>query len=317
MSQSYDIIGDIHGHAKPLRALLEKLGYREVNGAYAHPERKVIFLGDFVDRGPRIREVLQIVRGMTDSGAAKAIQGNHEFNALSYSTTDGKGDFLRPHNDKNTKQHRATLDQIAGPHPQEWAGWLDWFRTLPLFLDLGGLRAVHAAWDDQAVALARDVGPLTAQKLALLLADKKSPHGRMKEILLNGLELTLPGELAIADKEGEKRSEIRTAWWLDFRGKTYQDIVFPAADGAPPVLLSPALAEEHEAYPPDAPPIFMGHYWLPPVDPPILQAKNVAIIDYSVAKDGNLVAYRWDGEKELDPKKFVVVPNTQKEGSPK
>ena len=313
MNQSYDIIGDIHGHTKPLRALLEKLGYREVNGAYAHPDRKVIFLGDFVDRGPAIREVLQIVRAMTDSGAAKAIAGNHEFNALSYHTPDGRGGFLRPHCAKNTKQHRATLDQLADPHPQEWAGWLDWFRNLPLFLDLGGLRAAHAAWDDRAVALARDLGPLTAEKVALLLADKKSPHGRMKEILLNGLELPLPGKLAIADKEGEARSDIRTAWWLDFRGKTYQDIVFPAADAAPPVPLPAALAAEHQPYPLEAPPIFLGHYWLPPVDAPVVQARNVAILDYSVAKDGNLVAYRWDGEQELDPGKFVVVPNREEE----
>jgi hypothetical protein len=59
--QKYDIIGDIHGHADPLQALLERLGYREVEGTYAHPDRKVIFLGDYIDRGPEIRKVLQIV----------------------------------------------------------------------------------------------------------------------------------------------------------------------------------------------------------------------------------------------------------------
>lgn len=65
--QKYDIIGDIHGHADPLRALLEKLGYDETDGAYRHPERTVIFMGDFVDRGPKIRETLQIVKAMMNA----------------------------------------------------------------------------------------------------------------------------------------------------------------------------------------------------------------------------------------------------------
>ena len=56
-----DFIGDIHGHADKLEALLIKLGYFKVNGAYSHPHRKVLFVGDYIDRGPKIRETLQIV----------------------------------------------------------------------------------------------------------------------------------------------------------------------------------------------------------------------------------------------------------------
>lgn len=51
-------------------------------------------------------------------------------------------------------------------------------------------------------------------------------------------------------------------------------------------------------------PVFLGHYWLK--DEPQLLAPNIACIDYSVAKPGGkLVAYRWDGEKELNADKFV------------
>ena len=49
----YDIIGDVHGQAGKLEALLEAMGYRNHSGAYRHPSRKAIFVGDFVDRGPR------------------------------------------------------------------------------------------------------------------------------------------------------------------------------------------------------------------------------------------------------------------------
>lgn len=82
---NYDIIGDIHGHADKLKELLHKLGYQSVDGIYLHAEgRKVIFLGDFIDRGPKIREVLHIAKNMCDNGYAIAIMGNHEFNAITF-----------------------------------------------------------------------------------------------------------------------------------------------------------------------------------------------------------------------------------------
>ena len=77
----YDIIGDIHGHAEPLKRLLRKMGYQEADGVWQHSSRKVIFVGDYIDRGPAIRETLQIVKSMTDSGHAIALMGNHEYNA--------------------------------------------------------------------------------------------------------------------------------------------------------------------------------------------------------------------------------------------
>ena len=52
----FDIIGDIHGHADKLEELLNNLGYSKLHGVYQHPDnRKVVFLGDYIDRGPKIR----------------------------------------------------------------------------------------------------------------------------------------------------------------------------------------------------------------------------------------------------------------------
>jgi len=86
----FDIIGDVHGCFDELVALLEKLGWeiREDPGAplrYSarHPEgRKAIFLGDLVDRGPRIADVLRLAMAMVASGAALCIPGNHEAKLL-------------------------------------------------------------------------------------------------------------------------------------------------------------------------------------------------------------------------------------------
>jgi hypothetical protein len=87
----FDIIGDVHGHADELEALLIKLGYQEINGAYNNPRRTVLFIGDYIDRGPKIRETLQIVKAMVDSNNAIALMGNHEYNALCFHSTKKEG----------------------------------------------------------------------------------------------------------------------------------------------------------------------------------------------------------------------------------
>jgi protein phosphatase len=76
----FDIIGDIHGCADELAELLTTLGYvPDESGVWLHPEgRKAIFLGDLVDRGPRVPDVLRIVMGMVKTGAALCVPGNHD-----------------------------------------------------------------------------------------------------------------------------------------------------------------------------------------------------------------------------------------------
>ena len=71
-------------------------------------------------------------------------------------------------------------------------------------------------------------------------------------------------------------------------------------------LESRVPADQSElSYLAEAPPVLFGHYWLD--GRPAPQARNVACLDYSVARDGDLVAYRWDGEPALCAENFVVV----------
>lgn len=79
----FDIIGDVHGCYDELIMLLEKLDYQvnisEKNIQVKHPQgRKVIFLGDLVDRGPKIVQVLKLVMAMCASEIAYCVQGNHD-----------------------------------------------------------------------------------------------------------------------------------------------------------------------------------------------------------------------------------------------
>ena len=100
--KNFDIVGDIHGHAEPLMRLFNDLGYTKNDaGIYAHRDRQIIFLGDFIDRGQQQSEVINIVKPMVENGYAQAVMGNHEFNAICFHTTHPVTEKpLREHCDK-------------------------------------------------------------------------------------------------------------------------------------------------------------------------------------------------------------------------
>ena len=260
----YDLIGDIHGHATELSVLLGLLGYRPDGLAYRHSTRKVIFLGDYIDRGPEIRRALEIVRGMVERGHAFAILGNHEFNALQYHTRHSTrtGEYLRPHTDKNVAQHAATVAQLT---EDELTDYLAWFRTLPAWLDWDGLRAVHACWDDEHVARfdagLREHGRFTPAFLHAA-ADKASALYQAADATLKGKETDLPKGVSFRDKDGHERTAVRTRWYLDPTGRTFRTYAFLEDGIVPDDPLTVAVRNAAKPYPADARPVFFGHYWL-------------------------------------------------------
>lgn len=75
---NYDVIGDIHGCFDELLELIEQLGYQFENGLPVHPEgRKLAFVGDAMDRGPKSLDVLQLLFAMQDAGILYYSPGNH------------------------------------------------------------------------------------------------------------------------------------------------------------------------------------------------------------------------------------------------
>src|SRR5262249_16268506 len=76
----FDIIGDVHGCCDELQALLQQLGYaNDAAASWTHPgRRKVIFVGDLVDRGPRIVATLKTGMARSAAGTAVWVPGNHD-----------------------------------------------------------------------------------------------------------------------------------------------------------------------------------------------------------------------------------------------
>jgi hypothetical protein len=100
--------------------------------------------------------------------------------------------------------------------PQEAREVLAWMRRLPLWLNLEGLRIVHASWSSRAIAALRPHldpdGAFTDEGL-VRAAQKDDPVRSAREILLNGIEATPPGGRSVADADGHMRSEVRLKWW--------------------------------------------------------------------------------------------------------
>ncbi len=303
----YDIIGDIHGHADELIELLTKMGYSEQSDCFRHPSRRVVFCGDFVDRGPNIPDVVRIARSMVEGGAALAVMGNHEFNALAYHTPDptAPNQFLRPHSKKNEQQHLQTLLQFSD---DDLANALAWFRTLPPALDLGSLRIVHACWDAAGIETIKAAVLRDGSFSAAFLKQATTPDDPLfeaVECVMKGPELELPDGVTVTDKEGNMRRRIRIRWFDEPTGETWASYGLPAK---PDLSIEPVPANAPAVpYPAVEPPVFFGHYWLPHAIPAPLKP-NIGCLDYSVAKHGFLCAYRFDGEASLLAGHFVTVP---------
>lgn len=314
--QGYDLIGDVHGCALALGRLLKKMGYVHSKGSYRHPSRKVVFVGDIVDRGPRIREALHIVKDMVDQGQAEIVLGNHEYNAMCYCTesrNDTRKTFLREHNARNHRLIRETLEQFED-FGGEWAAFLKWFQQIPLFLEKEHFRVVHACWDSPSIERFKALSPThcVTEDLLHASADPDSFEAKVVDRLTRGTALDLPNGETILSKDGYVRNVFRTKFWGE-GAKTYGDVVFQP-DPLPEHLQNRSLSAIEKqrllSYPESELPVFVGHYWMAGDPKPI--CANVACLDYSAVKYGRLVAYRMDDEAILDPAKFVWtdVPRT-------
>lgn len=305
-----DIIGDVHGMADKLHHLLTRMGYQQTGDVWSHPERRALFIGDLIDNGRQSVATLTTIRNMVEHGSALAIMGNHELNAVGYATRHSvTGNYLRAHNDANTAHHQAFLDDI--PSLAARMPWLEWFKTLPLFLDFGNVRFIHACWHPPSFA---PLAPYLNSDNSLRhdawedIFEEDSPPFRAVENLLKGIEVALPNDMSFLDHKGKRRYSTRISWWLK-SATSLRDMVHipdPRVNAEVLARLAEIPADQellqNSCYQGPCP-VFFGHYWLH--GKPQILTEQASCVDYSAGKNGPLVAYRWDGEQQLNSDKFI------------
>lgn len=300
-ADAIDVIGDVHGCATLLKRLLDRLGYRRNrDGVWQHPQRRVLFLGDLIDRGPEIVETVEIARAMAERGFATVLLGNHEISALT-------AFFLRDER-RVPRIHKETIEQYRSC-PERWRDTLKWLLECPLCIDAGSYRAVHACWDEALAAPFLDHHPdgRIDRYMLMRACDPQSFSHMLFGRLTRGPQLALPDGRSMTSRDGVTRRTFRTSFWA-IAPRCYQDVVFqpdPLPEDIAQRPLDDASKRRLVFYGPDQPPLFFGHYWRQ--GHPELIGDNLACLDYSGVKGGHLVAYRFDGERRLSADKLVWV----------
>jgi len=180
-----DIVGDIHGEIDALLQLVERLGYR---ASGQHPQgRHLVFVGDYCDRGPDSPAVFAHVRRWIEGGHAWGVLGNHEINLLRADIKDGSGWFFDERLERDTPRYAP----FARPAPEDCPDILRFARQLPLILERGDLRIVHAAWHAPSIAAVRALGDVDV--VAQYDAWEELAHERARR---TGLDRRMADELA-------------------------------------------------------------------------------------------------------------------------
>ncbi len=127
------VIGDIHGCYDELKDLIETL---ETEGEYNKGIDKLVFLGDYIDRGDKSKQVIEFIRNLQmNNDNVIALMGNHEDMLLSY----------LDNGDENWEWngHRSTLNSYDG-FTKQFHKDVKWIRTLPLYHEDEHCIYVHA-----------------------------------------------------------------------------------------------------------------------------------------------------------------------------
>ncbi len=303
----YDIIGDVHGHAPLLKKLLTELGYIKTETGYIHPERKAIFVGDFINRGPQIRKTIRIIRAMVENGNAFAILGNHEINAINYYLKFKKEDPQVKSPRKYFMALFKTLNDFT-KNAEELTGHLKWLRTLPLFLEFENIRVVHACWSQESIDYIKKELPEGKVKKSIYRDVMKNPGSEISKhisILTRGIDFIMPGDMRIVNNKGVSPRTFRLRWWEQPLGKTFEEMSFESKFVLPSYTIPQQILPKTFVYSEDSPIVFFGHYCR--FKGPYIVSPNICCVDSCVNGSKKLLAYKWNGEKTLKPENLIFV----------
>lgn len=263
-----------------------------------------MFVGDLNDKGPESSVVVDRVVAWVRAGRAHAVMGNHELNALAWNVRGESGKWLRPHTKGNRAHHAAHLRE-AKANPWRYREHLRFFRTLPLHLDLGDVRVVHACWHEESLEAFRELPdePLSDATLRRMHT-KGDPLHAAVETALKGPGLKLPKALRYRDSAGKLRSQARMKWW-EPQGASVAELALlktkpPKEEWKAMTARQPKSRVAYQG----SVPVFFGHYHL--TGKPKVTASNAVCVDWGAGSGRRLAAYRWSGG-EVSAEGFVSV----------
>lgn len=178
---------------------------------------------------------------------------------------------------------------------------------MPLYYETEQFRAVHACWDDKIINFLKNKlidNRLTDELIYESVQKETQLHNAIEETL-KGKEIKMPAGLDFKDKDGTVRTEIRIKWWENPAEMTYREFSVEPLENLPKTKIDLSLLKNTDFYKQDQKPVFFGHYWLK--GKPLLNKDNVCCLDYSVAKEGKLVAYTFDGGSKLADENLKYV----------
>lgn len=295
-----DFIGDIHGYFDELIQLFEKMGYIYENGIYKHPDRFPVLIGDYIDRGPKIFETIELVKRMQETGNAIALMGNHEFNYLELHYKNVDGNTFRSQSKRN--QVTATDEALAEKDKEMY---LHWMSKLPIAIDSEHFRAVHAQWEEDAIEILKHSKIEKLDENGLRIVHSNSKLCKSIEVLLKGKELKLPENLHYRDHGSEKRTEARIKWWQPRTRTQFGEDFASLPEHMNNKDISNFGHDYVFYYDNNQKPVFFGHYWMDANNVALMNS-NVCCVDYSIAKKGILVAYRHTQSEMLSNDYFIT-----------
>jgi len=231
-----DVVGDVHGEYGALLSLLDRLGYDDRGH---HDEgRRLVFVGDLIDRGPDSIAVVRLVRRLVEAGTAFCIVGNHELNLVTSQRKHGNAWGFGKKEKMLKDSDRESFQMLADEHTRREVD--EFIKTLPLALERDDLRVVHAAWNDACIdALRTQTSLLDAYdhfERECEARAAKSTDETERELVLqneNSIKVVTSGlEEKVAEPfyaGGKWRALGRSKWWAEYH--------------------------------PEAPLVVFGHYW--------------------------------------------------------
>lgn len=199
MTKTY-AIADLHGRHDLLLAAIDRIEQSSHSGG------TVVFTGDYVDRGPQSRQIIETLMAGPQAPGWKwiCLQGNHEeimlagcAGGLHWWLPNGGGATLISYGAENGSDAREALKLVPAEH-------LAWIRDLPLYYEDANRVFVHAGVDE-TLSLAET----PAQVLQWHRYERDYPHGYRGKHVVHGHEQYEDGPVLNAD-----RSDFDTlAWW--------------------------------------------------------------------------------------------------------